>query len=199
MIAVEGGMLQTLSSRGDEETSADQLAELTNRPKLDIGKRLFGPMKRARESDSSSAVRALRLLTAIGVCDELGAQRYRANDKTQVMASRGQVGGLRVRCVQKHAMRSESHTSLLSMVANETFPIAPYSSPQSQRRSKNTFQIAPTDHYPTMQLPSRCSNIPMAKTCTRCCAETRIEEKILTATWRHAKRTRDGVGIIPTL
>lgn len=37
MIAVEGGILQALSSRGDE-TTADQLAELTSRPKLHIGK-----------------------------------------------------------------------------------------------------------------------------------------------------------------
>jgi hypothetical protein len=37
MIAVEGGILQALSSRGDE-TTADQLSELTNRPKLHIGK-----------------------------------------------------------------------------------------------------------------------------------------------------------------
>jgi len=38
MIAVEGGMLQALVSRGDEETTASQLAEMTNRPKIDIGK-----------------------------------------------------------------------------------------------------------------------------------------------------------------
>lgn len=37
MIAVEGGILQSLSSRGDD-TTAEQLAELTNRPKLHIGK-----------------------------------------------------------------------------------------------------------------------------------------------------------------
>jgi hypothetical protein len=37
MIAVEGGFLQELSKRSDE-TTADQLAELTNRPKLHIGK-----------------------------------------------------------------------------------------------------------------------------------------------------------------
>jgi hypothetical protein len=37
MIAVEGGMLQALTSRGEEETTADQLEEITNRPKSDIG------------------------------------------------------------------------------------------------------------------------------------------------------------------
>ncbi|EEA23505.1 hypothetical protein PMAA_100920 [Talaromyces marneffei ATCC 18224] len=76
MIAVEGGILQALSSRGDE-TTADQLAELTDRPKLHIA-------------------RVLRLLTAIGVCDEVGFQKYRANDKTPVVASKGQIGGFRV-------------------------------------------------------------------------------------------------------
>ncbi|KAF3391012.1 Demethylsterigmatocystin 6-O-methyltransferase [Talaromyces pinophilus] len=76
MIAVEGGILQALSSRGDD-TTADQLAELTNRPRLHI-------------------VRVLRLLTAIGVCDEIGFQLYRANDKTPVVASKGQIGGFRV-------------------------------------------------------------------------------------------------------
>jgi hypothetical protein len=47
-------------------------------------------------ADSYFSVRVLRLLTAIGVCDEVGFQRYRANDKTPVVASKGQIGGLRV-------------------------------------------------------------------------------------------------------
>ncbi|EED13290.1 conserved hypothetical protein [Talaromyces stipitatus ATCC 10500] len=66
MIAVEGGILQELSNRYDEIT-ADQLAEITGRPKLDI-------------------VRVLRLLTAIGACVKVGLQRYRANDKTPVLS-----------------------------------------------------------------------------------------------------------------
>lgn len=37
MIAVEGGTLQALASRGEEETTADMLHEMTNRPKGDIG------------------------------------------------------------------------------------------------------------------------------------------------------------------
>lgn len=44
-------------------------------------------------------MRTLRLLTAIGVCDEVSARHYRANDKTPVMASVGQIGGLRVSAV----------------------------------------------------------------------------------------------------
>ncbi|KAI0403139.1 S-adenosyl-L-methionine-dependent methyltransferase [Xylaria palmicola] len=85
MIAAEGGMLEALVGRGEDGASADQLAQLSKRPKLDI-------------------VRALRLLTAIGVCDEVGVQQYRANDKTPVVASKGQIGGLRVSSVPVSAI-----------------------------------------------------------------------------------------------
>ncbi|PWY71776.1 S-adenosyl-L-methionine-dependent methyltransferase [Aspergillus sclerotioniger CBS 115572] len=80
MIAVEGGMLHALASRPGQVCSADQLAHWTHRPRNDI-------------------VRALRLLTAVGVCDEAGPQSYRANDKTSVLATKGQIGGLRVSSV----------------------------------------------------------------------------------------------------
>ncbi|KAK4235619.1 S-adenosyl-L-methionine-dependent methyltransferase [Achaetomium macrosporum] len=111
MIAVEGGMLQALASRGDEEVTADELAEMAKRPKLHI-------------------VRTLRLLTAIGVCDEVGVQRYRANDKTPVMASKGQIGGLRVSSVPVCGITTKIE-EYFSMLANgaqaaDTYPPSAY-------------------------------------------------------------------------
>ncbi|KAL2020281.1 hypothetical protein VTK56DRAFT_8605 [Thermocarpiscus australiensis] len=102
MIAVEGGMLQALAGRAEEETTADELAELTNRPKDDI-------------------VRTLRLLTAIGICDEVGFQRYRANDKTHVMATKGQIGGLRVSSVPVCGITTKIE-EYCRMLANEAQP-----------------------------------------------------------------------------
>ncbi|KAE8552342.1 hypothetical protein EYB25_006236 [Talaromyces marneffei] len=86
-------------SRGDE-TTADQLAELTDRPKLHIA-------------------RVLRLLTAIGVCDEVGFQKYRANDKTPVVASKGQIGGFRVCSIPASAITTNI-AGYFSKYPNET-------------------------------------------------------------------------------
>ncbi|KAK8055193.1 hypothetical protein PG993_000420 [Apiospora rasikravindrae] len=88
MIAIEGGMLQALASSPEANISAEQLAQITRRHKLDI-------------------VRTLRLLSALGACDEVGLQTYRANDKTTVLASKGQIGGFRVSSVPISAITTK--------------------------------------------------------------------------------------------
>ena len=39
----------------------------------------------------------MRVLTAIGVCDEVGPQKYKANERTKALAQKGLSSGVKFR------------------------------------------------------------------------------------------------------
>ena len=72
----EMGVLQAITSKNGKETTSAELSKETS-------------------SDELLIIRLLRLITAVGICDEIGVHTYRSNAMTEVLASPGQQAGMR--------------------------------------------------------------------------------------------------------
>lgn len=71
----EMSVLQVIGSKGGESVSASTLAEET-------------------KSDEQLIVRLMRMVTAIGVCDEVGVHTYRSNAMSEILTTSGQRAGM---------------------------------------------------------------------------------------------------------
>lgn len=94
-MALEAGLLQAIGDGKGKSIAAEDLSKTTGFNTLLIGTTLLEKPTTQALTQRKRTVRIMRLVTYVGICDEVGESEYAANEVTYLFNTPGMTGAER--------------------------------------------------------------------------------------------------------